>query len=174
MSFRIAICMCVLFFGQLTLFGQKGQKAQKSVFIDTLIIKDNITGEASERLSQMRKPIKRNFYLKANKISYHLFQGNVAALSPDEIMEVMGSGFSLFIDRMEHKMHANLKPSSMDILDKQNTVIETIDNINKMEESVLLRKMGEGSSVRFSGFPISVNEHKYGPIQMEVKIKEEE
>ena len=61
-------------------FGQNAEKKKSSVFIDTLIITDHTTNASSERLTQLRKPIKRTFYLKNDKVSYTLFKGDVAEL----------------------------------------------------------------------------------------------
>ena len=166
MNNRISLITLVLMFIGICAFGQK------QVYYDTLTIKDYTTNMESERLSQLRKPIIRNFYLKNDKISYHLFKGKVAKLNPEQIRSVLEDGFSLYIDKGEHQGHKNLKPSVLEILDEAGEVAETIENVNEMEPVKLGRKIVIGSTVRFSGFTISVNEKKLGPILMDVTITE--
>lgn len=148
-----------------------GQSSQ-TFFYDTLVIKDNITNESSEMLSQLRKPITRNFFLKSGETSYALFQGKVASYSADQVLGFLEQGFSLYIDKREHLQHKNLKPSIVEIMDENGEIIETLENLNGIKTSELRRKLVKDAQIRFSGFVISVNEKKYGPIKMDVVVVE--
>ena len=155
------------------LLGLNAQGQSKGgVFYDTLTIMDYTTNTASERLSQLRKPITRNFYLKNDEVSYHLFQGKVANLNAAQIRSILDSGFSLYIDKGEHKAHKNLKPSILEVLDATGEVTELIEDLPKIKPTKLAGVLTTGTMVRFSGFSISVNEQKLGPILMDAKVVE--
>ena len=94
MRIRIGILAVGFLLLGLNGFGQ----SKGGVFYDTLTIMDYTTNTASERLSQLRKPITRNFYLKNDEVSYHLFKGKVADLNPAQIRSILDSGFSLYIN----------------------------------------------------------------------------
>ena len=140
-------------------------------FYDTLTIMDYTTNSASERLSQLRKPIKRNFYLKSEVVSYLLFKGEVAKLNADQISSILKNGLSLYIDKSEHQGHKNLKPSVMEILDANKEVVETVD-LQSIKPTALNSKIKKDALVRFTRFIISVNEKKFGPILMDVQVVE--
>lgn len=165
---KFLVILIAFLFVQTSSFGQGAD----GYFHNKLTIKDNITGEASERVSRSRKEVKNNFYLKADGTSYHLFKGNQASLSADQIRGLLKSGFSLYIDKLEHKGHKNLKPSAMLLLDAKGEVIESFEEISKLSGTEWDRILTEGTMIRFSGFVISVNEEELGPIQMDVKIVE--
>jgi len=142
-------------------------------FYDTLTIMDYTTNDASERLTRLRKPIKRTFYLKNDEVSYTLFNGNVAKLDAEGIMAILDDGFSLYIDKLEHRGHSNMKPSVLEVMDENGEVIELVEDISALKPAALKRTMAKGESLRFSGFIISVNEKKLGPIMIDVKLMEE-
>ncbi len=165
---KVLVILIAFLFVQASSFGQ----GKDGFFYDNLVIKDNITGEASERLSRTKKPMVRNFYLKAESVSYHLFKENVAELSAEKVRSLLSSGFSLYIDKLEHKGHKNLKPSTMMILNSEGEVIQSYENINNSKEIDWNKILRNNALIRFSGFVISVNEETLGPIQMDVKIVE--
>ena len=172
MKIRIAAVLFLFVLGQLSVNGQESAKSKDGFYYDTVTILDHNTNEASERQSRMRKPITRNFYLKSDVTSYHLFKGNVTNLTYDQVKGILDDGFSLYVDKLEHKGHKNLKPSVLEILDENNEVIETVEDISQLEDSTLKRKLKVDSTVRLSGFMISVNEETMGPILLDVKIVE--
>ncbi|MEM9545225.1 MAG: hypothetical protein AAGA77_04595 [Bacteroidota bacterium] len=151
-------------------FSSYGQ-ANGNYFYDTLTIMDYTTNTASERLSQLRKPINRKFYLKSDVVSYSLFKGEVVQLNAEQISSILENGLSLFIDKLEHQGHKNLKPSVMEILDANKNVVETVD-LDKIKRTALNTKIKKDSVVRFTRFIISVNEEKLGPIFMDVQVVE--
>ena len=165
---KVLVILIAFLFVQSSSYGQRND----GFFHNTLTIKDNITGEASERVSRSKKEIKNNFYLKSDATSYHLFKGNEAKLSADQIMEMLSTGSSLFIDKLEHMGHKNLKPSVLQVLDESGNVTETIDNLSNVKVSTWESKLKKDALIRFSGFVISVNEEELGPIQMDVRITE--
>jgi len=148
------------------------QKTSDPYFYDTLTILDLTTNAASERISRLKNPINRNFYLKSGETTYHLFTNSEAILTADAVLELLDDGFSLYIDKLKHKQHLNLRPAVMEVLDENGEVIEVVENIGSMKASVLARKLKVDNILRFSGFPISVNEKKLGPIMMNVRIAE--
>ena len=168
MSIRIGLMALGFLLLGLNVSGQN----QKGIFLDTLMIMDHTTNTASERISQLRKPITRNFYLKNDAVSYHLFKGNVANLNASQIRTILDSGFSLYIDKGEHKGHKNLKPSILEVLDATGEVAELIEDVDKIKPTKLAGVLTPGAMVRFSGFSISVNEQKLGPILMDAKVVE--
>jgi hypothetical protein len=169
MSLRTGIFLIAFVFIQLSVYGQN---SSGGFFYVTLVVKDNITLEASERISQMRKPLKRTFYLKSEIVNYTLFNGNVAKLTADQILETLDSGFALYFDKQEHQGHKNIKPGIMEILAEDSEVDETIEDLSAVKESALRKKLVKGTKIRFSGFVVSVNEEKLGPIQMEISVIE--
>ena len=169
MSIKTGVLLIAFLFIQLNI---NGQKSSDGFFYDTLVVMDYTTNEASERLTQMRNPLKRTFYLKSETTNYTLFKGAVANLTADQVIEMLDSGFSLYFDKQEYQGHKNLKPSVLEILSESNEVIETIEDLGGMKEAVLKRKLVTGAKVRLSGFIVSVNEKRLGPIQMDVTIVE--
>jgi len=167
MRVKIGVILLGILFLQTDGIGQSKGK----FFYDTLTIMDYTTNMASERLSQLRKPIKRNFYLKSDVVSYSLFKGEVAQLSKDKINTILEDGLSLYIDKAEHQGHKNLIPSVLDILDADSEVVESLE-LSKMKAAALNRKLSQGAKVRFTGFIISVNEEKNGPLAMDVEVVE--
>ncbi len=167
MKIKIGLILMGLFFLQ----GEGMSQGEGGYFYDTLTIMDYTTNNESERLSRMKKPITRNFFLKSDKVSYSLFKNQKASLTADQVFTILSEGLSLYIDKMEHKGHKNLKPSMIDILDEDGGVVESIE-LTKKNGSLIKRKVVKGAIVRFSGFTISVNEKKHGPIVMEAKIVE--
>lgn len=168
MRIKVLVILGALVFVSGNVIGQNNSK----FFYDTLTIMDYTTNAASERLSQLRKPIKRTFYLKNEEISYTLFKGDVASLTAPQIMTILDDGFSLYIDKAEHRGHKNLKPSILEVMDENNEVIEKVEDLGSVKSSTLKRSMAKGESLRFSGFIISVNEEKLGPITIDVKLAE--
>ena len=169
MSFRIGLVFIAFLF---ITSDTMGQKKDSKFFYDTLIIMDHTTGMASERLSQLRKPLKRTFYLKSGETSYTLFKGNVANLTGDQVIALLESGFSLYLDKAEHKGHKNLKPGVLDFLAEDDSVTESLEPLSEVNMSVLRKMLTVGKKIRLSGFIISVNEAKNGPILMDVMIVE--
>lgn len=150
---------------------QSNSKTKKKFYIDTLIVMDYSTGYASERLSQLRKPLNRKFYLKSGTMNYQLFQGNVAKMTTDQVLGLLDKGFNLYFDKMEYKDHQNMKPSTLEII-ANNEVVETLESLESVKETELRRKLAPGKTIRLSGFIVSVNEEKLGPIMMDVSIVE--
>ena len=165
---KVLVILIAFLFVQSSSFGQRAD----GYFHNTLTIMDNITNEASERVSRSKKEIKHNFYLKADGTSYHLFKGNQANLTSESISNLLSSGFSLYIDKLEHMGHKNLKPSTMLLLDDRGEVTESFENISELKRTEWDRILAKDALIRFSGFVISVNEEELGPIQMDVKIVE--
>ena len=152
--------------------GQGSEKGSDGFFFDTLVIMDYTSNLASERLTRSRNPMKRNFYLKSADATYPLFKGQVINLTAEQIITTMNDGFSLFIDKGEHQDHKNLKPSILEIIGEDGKVIETIENLGGVKDKALWNKLSKVSMVRISGFIISVNEEKLGPIQLDFKVIE--
>ena len=167
MSFKPGVLIIAFLIVQLNVNGQ-GDK----FFYDTLVVMDYTTNESSERVSRMKKPLIRTFFLKSQTTSYTLFKNNVAKLTADQVLEVLDSGFSLYFDKQEYQGHKNLKPSMLEVLSESNEVVETIEDLSAVKESVLKRKLVPGAKIRLSGFIVSVNEKRLGPIQMDVSIVE--
>lgn len=172
MRIKIGVIILGFLLVQMDAFGQNAEKSKDGFYYNTVTIMDYTTNEASERVSRMRKPVTYKFYLKADDVSYSLFSDNVASLTADQVLDLLDSGFSLYVNNMEHQDHKNLKPSTMEVLDENNNVDETIEALGQVKESTLKRKLKEGAKVRFSGFIISVNEDEHGPILMTAKIVE--
>jgi len=171
MNNKMRIKFGLIVLGFLFLQAEGISQGNGEYFYDTLTIMDYETYEESVMLSRLKKPITRNFYLKADGISYSLFKNQVANLDPMQISDILSSGFSLYIDKREHQGHKNLVPSILEILDEDNEVVETID-LNEIKSSALGRKLAKDALFRFSGFIISVNENKFGPISMDVRVVE--
>ena len=167
---KIGAVVIGILFMQISVFGQNSNTGGK-YFYDTLTIMDYTTNEASERLTRLNKPLKRTFYLKSDGISYTLFKNEVAKLSKEQIKSILDNGFSLYIDKAEHRGHKNLKPSVLEVLDVNKNVVETVD-LGKANAATLNRKVAKGGLIRLSGFIISVNEEKFGPITMDVEVTE--
>lgn len=170
MSFRIGMVLIVCLLCNLNVNGQK--KSGEKFFYDTLTIMDYTTYEESVRLSQMRKPMTRTFYLKSDDVNYTLFKNSEASMTADQVVTAIESGFTLYLDKMEHKQHSNLKPGVIEFLDEENEVIEMLEPLSDVNMSVLKRKLLKDTKVRLSGFIISVNEKKNGKIIMDIVIKE--
>ena len=101
-----------------------------------------------------------------------MFKGDEANLTADQVIEIVESGFSLYFDKQEYKGRTNLKPSVLEVLaeDEENNVI--IEDIGSLKEADLRRHLSIGASLKLSGFVVSVNEKKHGPIEMLVQIVE--
>lgn len=171
MKIKIGITLLLGLWMHISCMAQTANDTKEAYFYDTLTIMDYTTNAASERLTQLKKPIVRNFYLKSGEVSYHLFKGNVAKLKPEEVSQVINEGFSLFIDKAEHRGHKNLKPSVLEILDETGEVIESVD-LQKIKTTALDSKLKIGDVFRLSGFIISVNEKKLGPILLDAQLVE--
>ena len=172
MKSKIIVVAVVFVFGQLSVFGQGAEMSKDGFFYDNLVIMDYTKNESSERLSRTKKPMNRKFFLKSEKGSYQLFAGNAANYTQDEVSVMLNNGFSLYLDKMEYQDHKNLKPSILEILDENNQVLETIEDLENAKPSTLKRKIVKGASLRFSGFIVSVNEEQLGPIQIDIKVTE--
>lgn len=168
-SYKITVLLIAFLAVQVSVSAQNGKD---KFFYDTLVVMDYTTNLASERLSRLNKPLKRTFYLKSNDLSYTLFKGNVAKLTTDQVLDLLDNGFSLYFDKLEYKDHLNLKPDVLEILSDGNEVLETIESLGSVKESTLTSKLKKGTKLRFSGFIVSVNEEKLGPITMDVEIVE--
>lgn len=172
MKSKIIVVVLVFVFGQLSVFGQSAEKSKDGFYYDNLVIMDYTTNESSERMSRTRKPMNRKFFLKSDKGSYQLFTGNTANYNTDEVLAMLDNGFSLYLDKMEYQDHKNLKPSIMEIMDENNQVIETVEDLGNVSASALKRKIKKDAMLRFSGFIVSVNEEKLGPIYIDIEVVE--
>ena len=169
MSLRIGVLLVAFLLVQVDAFSQK---SNDGFFYDTLVVMDYTTDEASERLTRMRKPLKRTFYLKSSTTDYTLFKGNQASLTADQVLEILDSGFGLYFDKQEYQGHKNLKPNVLEVMSPDNEVLETIESLGEVKPAVIKKKLKIGAKLRFSGFIVSVNEEKLGPILMDVTIIE--
>ena len=170
LKFKITVLVIGFAFIQTMSFGQK---SGGGYFYDTLTVMDYTTNLASERLSQLRKPLIRTFYLKNGGMSYTLFKGQVAKLTSEQVMNLLESGFSLYFDKMEYRDHKNLKPGVLELMAADGSASKTIENPGAAQSSAITNLLTKGAVIRLSDFIVSVNEKKLGPILMDIQIIEE-
>ena len=73
---------------------------------------------------------------------------------------------------LKHSKFWSIGTCDLDFLAEDDSVTESLEPLSEVNMSVLRKMLTVGKKIRLSGFIISVNEAKNGPILMDVMIVE--